>query len=260
MALTRQSDSSQLIGMRVLVIVAHPDDAESHAGGTVATLARQGGYVAYLILTDGDKGSANPGITPECLARMRQEEQRNAARVLGVVAVDFLGWPDCEVEDTRASRMAVTAAIRRHRPDLVITQSPHRTTRLGLSHRDHRVAGSLALDCIESFAGHPLCYPELLAQGLEPHMVTEVYLMTSEHGDLAVDISETIDLKIRALACHASQIADPAMLEQHVRQRSAALGTPHGYRYAEVFERVLTEARASCSASRIEGLIHPSNS
>jgi LmbE family N-acetylglucosaminyl deacetylase len=235
--------------MRALVIVAHPDDAESHAGGTVATLARQGGYVAYLVLTNGDKGSANRGITPECLAHIRREEQREAARVLGVAAVDFLGWPDCEVEDTRASRMAVTAAIRRHRPDLVITQSPHRTQRLGLSHRDHRVAGTLALDCIESFAGHPLCHPELLGQGLEPHTVNEVYLMTSEHCDLAVDISETIDLKIRALVCHASQIVDPARLEQHVRERSAALGTPHGYHYAEGFQRIVMEPRASCSLS-----------
>ena len=226
---------------RVLVIVAHPDDAESHAGGTVAKLVRAGKLVTYAVLTNGDKGSADCRITPERLARVRQEEQRNAARVLGVHTVEFLGFPDCELEDTREARVAVTAVIRRHRPDLVITQSPHRTRQLGLSHRDHRVTGSLALDCIYPLARRHLCFPELLAQGLEPHAVKEVYLVTWDQSELAVDISDTIDLKVKALACHARQMPDPVALEEHVRQRGARFGKPPGYGYAEIFDRIVIE-------------------
>jgi len=109
---------------RVLVIVAHPDDAESWAGGTIAKLVRDGAQVAYCVATNGDKGSGDRTMTPERLAATRQAEQRDAACVLGVETVDFLGFPDCEVENTRQTRMAVTAVIRRHRPDLLIIQDP----------------------------------------------------------------------------------------------------------------------------------------
>jgi LmbE family N-acetylglucosaminyl deacetylase len=116
---------------RVLVITAHPDDSEFGAGGTIAKLVHEGMHVSYCIVTNGNKGSGDRSMTPERLARIREEEQRNAARVLGVETVDFLGFPDCEVEDTRESRLAVTAAIRRHRPDRLIIQNPHRTKNLG---------------------------------------------------------------------------------------------------------------------------------
>jgi len=108
-------------------------------------------------------------MTPERLSTIRQEEQRQAARVLGVQAVDFLGFRDCEVENTRATRLAVTAAIRRHRPDLLLIQNPERTKRFGASHRDHRIVAEIALDCVASLACRHLVFPECLAQGLEPH-------------------------------------------------------------------------------------------
>jgi LmbE family N-acetylglucosaminyl deacetylase len=162
---------------RALVIVAHPDDAESHAGGTVAKLTRAGTQVAYCVATNGEKGSADLTMTPERLATIRQEEQRRAARILGVEAVDFLGFPDCEVENTRQTRLAITAAIRRHRPDLLLVQDPVRTKRPGASHRDHRIVGEIALDCLVSLTGAHLAFPELLAQWLEPRTVRDVYLL-----------------------------------------------------------------------------------
>src|SRR5260370_12538518 len=113
--------------VRALVIVAHPDDAESHTGGTVAKLARAGTRVAYCIATNGEKGSGDRTMTPERLVTIRQEEQRQAARVLGVRSVEFLGFPDCEVENTRQARLAITPAIRRHHPNLLLVQNPHRT-------------------------------------------------------------------------------------------------------------------------------------
>ena len=223
---------------RVLVITAHPDDAEFGAGGTVAKLVREGMHVSYCIVTNGNKGSGDRSMTPERLARIREDEQRNAARVLGVETVDFLGFPDCEVEDTRESRLAVTAAIRRHRPDRLIIQNPHRTKNLGASHRDHRTVAGIALDCVYPLARDHMAFPELLAQGLEPHKVREIYLMWWESPEVIVDISDTIDLKIKALACHASQFKDFAGVEKRVRERGAELGKPRGYAYAETFDLI----------------------
>ena len=221
---------------RVLVITAHPDDSEFGAGGTVARLVREGKQVSYCIVTNGNKGSGDRGMTPARLAEIRAEEQRNAARVLGVETVDFLGFPDCEVEDTRESRMAVTAAIRRHRPDRLIIQNPHRTKNLGASHRDHRTVAGIALDCVYPLARDHMAFPELLAQGLEPHKVREVYMMWWDNPEMVVDISDTIDLKIKALACHASQFKDFAAVESRVRERATFLGKPKGYAYAETFD------------------------
>jgi LmbE family N-acetylglucosaminyl deacetylase len=223
---------------RVLVITAHPDDSEFGAGGTVARLVREGMQVSYCIVTNGNKGSGDRSMTPERLARIREEEQRGAARVLGVETVDFLGFPDCEVEDTRESRLAVTAAIRRHRPDRLIIQNPHRTKNLGASHRDHRTVAGIALDCVYPLARDHMAFPELLAQGLEPHKVREVYLMWWESPEVVVDISETIDLKIKVLACHASQFKDFTAVEKRVRERGAELGKPRGYAYAETFDLI----------------------
>jgi LmbE family N-acetylglucosaminyl deacetylase len=232
-------DASQKAPIRrVLVVTAHPDDSEFGAGGTVARLVREGMSVSYCIVTNGNKGSGDRGMTPERLARIREEEQRNAARVLGVETVDFLGFPDCEVEDTRESRLAVTAAIRRHRPDRLILQNPHRTKNLGASHRDHRTVAGIGLDCVYPLARDHMAFPELLAQGLEPHKVREVYLMWWDNPELVVDISDTIDLKIKALACHASQFKDFAAVEQRVRERGAQLGKPRGYAYAETFDLI----------------------
>jgi LmbE family N-acetylglucosaminyl deacetylase len=223
---------------RVLVITAHPDDSEFGAGGTIAKLVHEGMHVSYCIVTNGNKGSGDRSMTPERLARIREEEQRNAARVLGVETVEFLGFPDCEVEDTRESRLAVTAAIRRHRPDRLIIQNPHRTKNLGASHRDHRTVAGIALDCVYPLARDHMAFPELLAQGLEPHKVREIYLMWWENPELIVDISDTIDLKIKALACHASQFKDFAGVEKRVRERGAELGKPRGYAYAETFDLI----------------------
>jgi LmbE family N-acetylglucosaminyl deacetylase len=221
---------------RILVITAHPDDSEFGAGGTVARLVQEGKQVSYCIVTNGNKGSGDRRMTPERLAGIRAEEQRNAARVLGVETVDFLGFPDCEVEDTRETRMAVTAAIRRHRPDRLIIQNPHRTRNLGASHRDHRTVAGIALDCVYPLARDHMAFPELLAQGLEPHKVREVYMMWWDNPETVIDISDTIDLKIKALACHASQFKDFAAVESRVRERAAFFGKPRGYAYAETFD------------------------
>jgi LmbE family N-acetylglucosaminyl deacetylase len=223
---------------RVMVVTAHPDDSEFGAGGTIAKLVNEGCEVTYVIVTNGNKGSGDRAMTSERLALIREAEQRNAARTLGVARVEFLGYPDCEVEDTRELRCDVTRQIRRWRPDLVIAMNPHRSYNLGGSHRDHRITAGVALDCVYPLARDHLAFPELMPD-YEPHKVLEIHLMQWENPHLVVDISDVMDLKLKALACHASQFADFPAVEKRVRERSAELGKPKGYAYAETFDRVV---------------------
>jgi LmbE family N-acetylglucosaminyl deacetylase len=224
---------------RVMVLVAHPDDAETGAGGAVARLVREGARAAYVIVTSGTMGSGDRTMTPERLARIREAEQWSAARTLGVEQVVFLGYEDGAVEDTRDLRRDITRQIRQWRPDLVIAQNPHRTRNPFASHRDHRVTGGVVLDCVYPFARDHLAFPELLP-AYEPHAVREVYVIKWQEEDhqIAVDISETMDLKLRAVACHQSQFPDFAPMEARLRRRCAALGALHGYAYAETFDRI----------------------
>ena len=225
---------------RVLVVTAHPDDSEFGAGGTVAKFVKEGREVAYCIVTNGNKGSSDRTMTPERLAAIRAEEQRNAARVLGVERVTFLGYPDGEVEDTRDLRRDVSREIRRFRPDLVVCQNPNRTYNLGASHRDHRTVGGVVLDCIYPLSRDHLAFPELMPE-FEPHKVREVYVMQWQEPHIVSDISDVIDLKLKALACHASQFKDFAAVEQRVRQRSRELGAARGYAFAEAFDRIVMQ-------------------
>ncbi len=224
---------------RVMVVVAHPDDAEFGCGGSVAKWVREGNEVTYVILTNGDKGSNDRAMTADRLAKIREQEQLNAAHTLGVERVRFLGYPDGEVEDTREVRRDVTAEIRRSHPERLVIQNPFRTLNLYASHRDHRIAAGIALDCVYPLARDHLSFPELLAQGLEPHKVREVYLMWWENPEVIVDISDTMDLKLKALACHASQMGDWASVEARVRERAAQAGKARGFAYAETFNRIV---------------------
>ena len=222
---------------RVMVITAHPDDSEFGAGGTVARLVNEGREVTYLIATNGNKGSSDREMTPERLAVIRAEEQRNAARTLGVAHVEFLGYPDGELEDTRDLRRDVTRAIRRWRPDLVISMNPQRTYNLYASHRDHRIVAGVALDCVYPLARDHMSFPELMPD-FEPHKVREIHLMQWENPQLVVDITDVIDLKLKALACHVSQFGDFSGVEARVRERSAEIGRAKGFAYAESFDRI----------------------
>jgi len=132
----------------------------------------------------------------------------------------------------------VSREIRRYRPDMVVCQNPRRTYNLGASHRDHRIVGGVALDCIYPLSRDHLAFPELMPE-FEPHKVREVYVMQWQDPHVMVDISEVMDLKIKALACHASQFKDFAAVEKRVRQRGAELGKPAGYAYAEAFDRIV---------------------
>jgi len=220
---------------RILVIVAHPDDAEFGCAGSTARWVGEGREVFYCVMTSGNRGSDDPAMTPERLAVVRQEEQRAAARTLGVSDAIFLGYPDGELEDTREARREVVRAIRRFRPDRIVTQNPFPSLNPYSGHRDHRHAGRLALDAVYPYARDRLHFPELLAEGWQPHKVREVYVMGHDEPELFLDITATMEVKLAALRCHRSQFRDVAGMEARVRERAAELGKPQGFTYAEAF-------------------------
>jgi LmbE family N-acetylglucosaminyl deacetylase len=224
---------------RVMFIAAHPDDPEFLAGGTIARTVKEGGEVTYVIVTNGSKGSGDRRVTSEQLVPIREREQRQAARVLGVEHVEFLGYEDGELEDIRDLRRDITRQIRRWRPDLIITLNPHRTyNHFAHWHRDHRITGRVVLDCVYPLARDHLAFPELLPL-YEPHPVREVYLIQWEQPRLVIDITGTMDRKLEAISCHASQIGDFKALEARLRSRAATLGKEKGYSYAEGFEHIV---------------------
>jgi LmbE family N-acetylglucosaminyl deacetylase len=223
---------------RVLVVVAHPDDAEFGSSGTVARFTGDGKEVTYVVVTDGSKGSSDPDMTPERLTALREEEQRAAARVLGVKHVDFLGFPDGMLQPTLEVRKAVTAAIRRHKPDVLICQSPTRDLTLGMfpQHPDHLAAAEATFAAVYPCARDRMTFPELLDEGLEPHVVRELWVAGTSAADHFIDISSTIDTKVEALLAHASQVEE--QVREWMPQRARQVGEPHGLEYAEGFKRI----------------------
>lgn len=223
---------------RAMVIFAHPDDAEFGAAGTVARLTSEGKEVVYTVTTDGSKGSADPTVTPEALIALRQREQRRAGEILGVADVCFLNFPDGMLEPTLELRKAVTAAIRRYKPDLVIAQSPIRDLTGGMyvQHPDHLATGEATFAAVYPCCRDRLTFPELLAEGLEPHIVRELWVSGTSLADHFIDISSTIETKVEALMAHASQVGEHQ--REFVPERARTLGEPHGLAYAEGFKRI----------------------
>ncbi len=228
---------------RALVVTAHPDDVDFGAAGTVAMLVDAGCDVAYCIVTDGQAGGSDRGVDRAEIPAIRRAEQRAAAAEVGVTDVTFLGHVDGEVVADLDLARDISREIRTHRPDLVITFSPERNyARVGVSHPDHRAVGSATLDAVYPFARNPFAFPTLLEhEGLEPHIVGEVWLQGDEQSDLCVDITDVIDRKLAAIAAHVSQVADPTALGERVRgwlaDGARRGGLPEG-RLAESFRVV----------------------
>jgi len=229
-----QSGSSVLLppgGQSILVVIAHPDDAEFLCGGTIARLAQEGHDIHYLLVTRGDKGTDSADVTPARLAALREQEQRRAAEVLGVKHVTFLeGYADSEVEVTLALRSDLVLVIRQWKPDVVFTFDPWRRNEV---HPDHRAVGICTLDAL-ACARVRLSFPEQLRDGLTPHRVRDIYYFSTDQPNHWVDISNVLDKKIEAMRCHESQMGnfDP---EAFARRRGSQAGIEHKYKYAEAF-------------------------
>jgi len=229
---------------RAMIIAAHPDDIEFVVAGTAAKWVRAGTRVRYVLVTSGDAGSHQPGITREELARVREAEQRAAARVVGVDGVDalvFLGYRDGEVEPTLALRRDLVREIRRFKPDTVVCFDPTRlfVGNRYINHPDHRAVGQAALDAIAPLAAMPLAFVEQQDDDLEPHRVKEIFVASSSEPDTWIDITDTIALKIEALRQHASQFPDGWDPEEMIREWAAESGAKVGVPYAEAFRRIV---------------------
>ena len=221
----------------ILTIIAHPDDAEFGAAGSIAAWTAEGKTVVYVVCTGGGKGTSDRNVSPADLERIRQQEQRAAASVLGVSEVVFLGMEDQGLEDTREFRETVVRLIRRYRPEKVISSDPYRRY---LWHRDHRIVGQVVMDALFPYARDHLAYPDLLEEGLEPHKVQEALFFGTDEVNHWIDISDTFEIKLEALICHATQIRELKVdnLESWLRARCRRLAEGSDFTLAEAFHRV----------------------
>ncbi|HET8990751.1 MAG TPA: PIG-L deacetylase family protein [Acidimicrobiales bacterium] len=228
-----------------LVVVAHPDDVDFGSGGTIAYLTDHGVRVAYCLVTSGDAGGDDSTIPREERSALRETEQTAAAKVLGVTDLTFLHWPDGQVEVTLELRRDIARVIRRVRPELVITQSPERNyARVRASHPDHMAVGEATLRAIYPDARNPHAFPELLAEGLAPHVVPLVWIAGSPEPTIAIDTTKRIARKVEALSCHASQVGDAAALGERIRANDTANAERAGLRAGhtgELFRVVATD-------------------
>lgn len=222
-----------------MAIVAHPDDIEYSCAGTLARWAKAGAKTYYVVLTSGDVGIATPGMTKTRAAEIREDEQRNAARIAGAAEVVFLREPDGMLQPTLEVRKKIVREIRRLRPEVVICSDPTIVLASSdyINHPDHRAAGMAALDAVFPAAGQPNLFEELAGEGLTAHKVRKVYVNSWENSDTFINITETIDTKIAALKAHVSQMNgnDPAEM---VREWAAEVAKGKEMLYAEGFRVV----------------------
>ena len=224
-----------------LAVYAHPDDPEISAGGTLAKWAGAGTDIWVLITTLGDKGSQDRNIDRATLARTRATETKRAAEVLGFAGTFHLDHPDSELTDDLRLREEITRRVRELRPEVVVCQDPTAVF-FGdqyYNHRDHRITGFATLDAVAPASGNPHYFPDQLAEGLEPHKVHTVFLSGTLEPNCWVDITDTMEAKIDALFCHASQLTETGeWFREFLRDRAAEAGRDAGVTYAEGFRRL----------------------
>jgi len=229
---------------RALVVVAHPDDLDFGAGGTIAAWTEEGIAVSYCVITDGDAGGFDPDVPRGEIAGIRQAEQRAAAKELGVDDVTFLGYPDGRLAVSIELRRDISRVLRQKRPHRVLTQSPERNwDRVYASHPDHLAAGEATMCAVYPDARNPFAHLELAAEGHQAWTVQQVWVMGGAGGtaDRYVDVTDTYDRKLAALRAHVSQTAHMTDLDDRIRgwltMNATSASLPEG-RLAEAF-RVL---------------------
>jgi LmbE family N-acetylglucosaminyl deacetylase len=226
----------------VLGVAAHPDDLDFGSAGTIAAWTKQGVKVYYLVLTNGNKGSSDLSADPAALTQMRRQEQRDAAKLLGVEDVFFCDYEDGALMVTMDVKRDIARVIRTVRPDTVITMDPsmlYDESRGFINHPDHRAAGQSALDAVFPLARDHLSLPELFKdEGLKPHNVATVLLTNFQKQNFFVDITDTFETKLAAIEAHSSQIPDIQNMCEWMRQFAEKSGETAGYSLAEGFLRI----------------------
>lgn len=227
----------------ILVILAHPDDPEFFCGGTLAKWARAGHHITYQLLTCGDKGfneATSAEMTPDALCAIRHEEQQAAAKVIGAEAVHIMDQPDGYLVPDLELRCKVVRAIRKFKPDVLMTCDPQNLfATYGINHPDHRAAGQVVLDAVFPAAGNKAYFPDLLVEGYEPHMPKEVWCSLTYQPNITVDVTETWIVKMEAILKHTTQIADVEKFKERMKARHTEDSTDENPRYEEKFRRIV---------------------
>ena len=231
--------NNEYIPQRVMSIHAHPDDQEFSVAGTLAKWAQAGCEIISVIITSGDSGSNDPSKDESykpVLAELREKEQLAANDLIGVKETVFLHYPDGELEPTIALRKELTRLIRQFKPDSVLAGNPEAWFYGDeyLNHPDHRAAAQTACEAAFPSAGSRLMFADLLAAGYEPHDVKRLYVHGTDKSNTWVDITETMDLKIKALQQHASQI-DPDEVGKWMREWAEEEAKDKDMKYAESY-------------------------
>jgi len=226
----------------ILVILAHPDDPEFFCGATLAHWARAGHQITYLLMTCGDKGfnpATHPEMTPEILCGVRHQEQMNAAKIIGARAVYFLDHADGYLVPSLDLRRDIVREIRRHKPSILITCDPQNLfATYGINHPDHRACGQIVLDAVFPAAGNLVYFPELLAEGFQPHMPKEIWCSLTSQPNTTLDVTETWNIKLQAILEHKTQIPDTSKLLERMKSRRTEDSTDENPRYEEKFRVV----------------------
>jgi LmbE family N-acetylglucosaminyl deacetylase len=231
---------SELTPKIVLGIAAHPDDLDVGAGGTIANFASLGADIHYLILTDGGKGSDDETVTTAQLVEIRHNEQKTALEMIGGKTIEFLDYPDGELEVTMQLKRQIVQHIRHIKPDVVITMDPtviYSAENGIINHPDHRAAGQAVLDAVFPLARDRLTFPELHDAGYLAHKTATILLVNFNQSNFAVDITNTFDTKVQALKAHVSQFGDfdgSGWLKEFAHTQ----GKKYGYELAEGFMRI----------------------
>ncbi len=226
----------------ILVVLAHPDDPEFFCGATLARWARAGHHITYQLLTCGDKGfndSTSAQMTPDALCAIRHEEQLAAATVIGAEAVHFMDCPDGYLVPDLDLRRDIVRVIRRFKPDILVTCDPQTLfTVYGINHPDHRAAGQATMDAVFPAAGNPVFFPELLIEGLPPHMPDEVWCSLTMQPNVELDVTDMWQVKLEAILQHKSQVGDVETFMERMRSRRTEDSTDENPRYEERFRVV----------------------
>ena len=220
---------------RIMVIMAHPDDAEMGCGGTIAKWIKEGNEVRYVVCTNGDKGTKDRELSPHRLAEIREEEQLKSANVLGVKSVTFLRHRDGELEVNLAFRGELAFLIRQYKPHIIVTHDPWRPY---LLHPDHRAVGFTTTDAVIASRDH-LFLPAQTNAGFDAHSPREIHFTFPENPDLFVDITETLDKKLEAIEQHKSQIENQPKWKERILGMAIEFGKKANLPYAEIFKKVV---------------------
>jgi LmbE family N-acetylglucosaminyl deacetylase len=220
---------------RLLTVFAHPDDAETAAGGSLLTWAAEGWDVTLCVITGGDKGTNDPDDTPAAVVARRRLEQAHAAERLGATVI-YLGYEDGYLQPTLGLRRELVRVMRQVRPQRVVASDPTVWFRHGLyiNHPDHRAAGQALVEAVYPAVKKVGIFPELVAEGLQPHVVEEVWLTPTDEPDTWIDIAPVLDAKISLICEHASQFSAEPTRKAFTRIAATA-GEPRGLAAAEAF-------------------------